>query len=433
VAFEDENPPLFSGMDASAVVAGASNAITRRVDSIPDAEFRSTSDDAIISSIVEELRVQPLSIDRLSVRLTERTPAAVDPAGNWCHLNDNFRRRDWPRGVHATVSVPFEGASTLWQYAPGAEFPEGIRGNIEEESDTSGWLHIKIAVGGDDFEQKLKRRIDENLDRISIVLQSQRSVIDDSNRELALHARTAVAERRRYMQRIDDLPRLLEIPLIVRDGRAVYQPVPLRRRAVTPMLVESNESAESQYQIGIQGYEQILHVCRHFGRSFEASPRGLRSLSEPEIRDLFLGALNTYFEGAASGERFRREGYSDVLIEEKNRSAFVGEFKLWRGPKCLIQALDQLLKYTTWRDSMCAVVLFSRNNKDFAAVRDGISATLAQHASVRSRTMTGDAAEWRVVLRRTDEGGDEMTVHIFAFHIWHGERKSVPRKKNSAA
>lgn len=425
MAFEHENPPLFRGMDAAAVLAEANSRISARIDAIPDAEFRALSDEAIVATIVEEGRVQPITLLDQTRGLTEVTPAAVDERGNWCRLDDRFRPRHWRRGVRARVSARYEGVSNLWHFAPDATWTDEIRGTVEELSDTSGWLHVVFAVGGEAWQETLKERIDQHFARIAAVLEAQRNVVEEWNRQIVVHARTAIAERRRHAILIDGLPQLLEIPLVAREGRAVYRPVEVRRREVTPVAGQSSV-AETEYRIGAQGYEQILHVCRHFGRSFEASPRPLRGLSEPEIRDLFLAALNTYFEGGAAGERFRREGFTDITIEEKSRAAFVSEFKLWKGPAYLRGAIDQLLDYTTWRDTKCAIVVFVRGGKDFAAVRATIDATLPQHRAFRRRVETHEPGEWRIMIGRENDLGEELTVHVFAFDIRTAGRRSRP-------
>ena len=92
-----------------------------------------------------------------------------------------------------------------------------------------------------------------------------------------------------------------------------------------------------------------------------------RALDEEALRNLVLVSLNCQYEGRATGETFRNKGKTDINIKEKNRAAFVAECKIWKGRKNFTAAIEQLLRYLTWRDSKTALLIFSRNG-DFKGV-----------------------------------------------------------------
>lgn len=66
----------------------------------------------------------------------------------------------------------------------------------------------------------------------------------------------------------------------------------------------------------------------------------------------------------------------------RGRNAFVAECKIWNGPQKLTDAIDQLLKYLTWRDTKGALILFIR---DSAATNVIASAgkVLREHSAFR--------------------------------------------------
>ena len=58
---------------------------------------------------------------------------------------------------------------------------------------------------------------------------------------------------------------------------------------------------------------------------------------------------------------FNSNGKTDILIREGDRNIFIGECKIWKGPKAISEALDQLLGYLVWRDTKAALLLFIRS------------------------------------------------------------------------
>jgi hypothetical protein len=69
--------------------------------------------------------------------------------------------------------------------------------------------------------------------------------------------------------------------------------------------------------------------------------------------------LNGQYNGAATGETYI--GKTDILIRHKNVNVFVAECKFWGGYQALLDTIDQLLGYTTWRDTKIALIIFNRN------------------------------------------------------------------------
>lgn len=97
------------------------------------------------------------------------------------------------------------------------------------------------------------------------------------------------------------------------------------------------------------------------GRTTPVSAASSRASMQEAIRNLLLMALNSQFEGAAAGEVFNSNGKTDILIRVGDRNVFIGECKIWKGPKTITDTLDQLLGYLTWRDTKAALLLFIRD------------------------------------------------------------------------
>ena len=103
-------------------------------------------------------------------------------------------------------------------------------------------------------------------------------------------------------------------------------------------------------------YEHILSVVSNMVVVMERSPRAFKDMGEEDLRQHFLVQLNGQYEGQATGETFNYEGKTDILIRTDG-NIFIAECKFWSGSAALNDALDQLLSYTSWRDTKTALVV----------------------------------------------------------------------------
>jgi hypothetical protein len=98
--------------------------------------------------------------------------------------------------------------------------------------------------------------------------------------------------------------------------------------------------------------------------------------------------------------------------------AFIGECKVWSGPKDVIGDIDQLLGYSTWRDCKTALVYFNKTVAGFKAIQDKMEHALCGHPNYIEPVPTDKAGEWRFKIRSSDDPDREMTVHVFLFDLF---------------
>ena len=80
----------------------------------------------------------------------------------------------------------------------------------------------------------------------------------------------------------------------------------------------------------------------------------------------------------STGETFNCHGKTDILIRVKGKNIFIAECKIWRGEKGFLETIDQLLGYTSWRDTKTAILIFNKN-QDFSSVLAKIRSTAKTH------------------------------------------------------
>jgi hypothetical protein len=155
---------------------------------------------------------------------------------------------------------------------------------------------------------------------------------------------------------------------------------------------------------------------RAIGKAFERAPATYSAKGEEELRDHLLAILNTNFEGAVHAESFNVSGKTDLLIRVSDIPLFVSECKWWSGPSAMNDAVDQLLGYTTWRDSRLALVIFVPNIGFHDVIESGRD-VLAERSEFASWLPLDHAGELRCAIRWPDDPGREGVLTTMFFHL----------------
>lgn len=175
-----------------------------------------------------------------------------------------------------------------------------------------------------------------------------------------------------------------ELSIPVRRPETSLRPVPVAPRPLSHAGIEAAAaSGEMEWSLSESIADGVVETIQSFGNSLERLPRVVDLLAgahEEALRDVLLTALNATYRGAATGETFIGEGKSDVLLRWRDRDAFVGECKHWRGSSELSKGLSQLLdRYTLWRSSRIALIVFIDKPADATAVIEKAHAVVDKH------------------------------------------------------
>ena len=321
-------------------------------------------------------------------------------------------------GLKITISIPYTGDTELWDHQPNSRTPAPPVGSVRKtNSEGVGRIDIILEQPSDALDQdRLKSDLEREIREIKEYLGWIKQDVEQGNDNLRRHIKQCVDNRRERLERHSVVLESFNIPLKRSPGAPDIQNLPIRRKLVRPLPSEPKSPPEPA--IADQEYEHILNVIRHEGLSWETTPRTFAKHDEEELRDIILGHLNTHYQGGATGETFRKSGKTDIRIEDQNRAAFIGECKVWRGPKELMSALDQLLGYLTWRDCKAALVVFNKEVAGFSEIQSKVPDTLRSHANHISSLDSKQAGEWRFLFRSADDPDRTVTVHVFLFNLF---------------
>ena len=163
-------------------------------------------------------------------------------------------------------------------------------------------------------------------------------------------------------------------------------------------------------------YQHILSVLSNMVIVMERSPKAFKDMGEEDLRTHFLVQLNGQYEGQATGETFNYEGKTDILIRAEGRNIFIAECKFWTGPSGLRDALDQLLGYTSWRDTKTALLIFNRD-REMSTVLKGIPEVVGEHPRFKVDRTYASETGFRYVFGHRDDPNREMILTVLAFDV----------------
>lgn len=406
-------PVLFHEGDLHATLEGQLAKAARLVDALQKDQFLNASDDAIIESLLDTLRVAPLEVHR-NAMTQETIETTVSRAGHF----DRGRSHNVP-GFRVVIDLPFRGDSLLWKLQPNSYQSMWPRGEILS-GNGDGIVRLTLEVPTDTPPEQLKQEIDRQLRLIDFYVGAQRSQVDGANAQLHGKLRQAIASRRQRLLAQDSLAAVLGIPLKRSKYDVEVASLQMKRRIVRPLPPAPARGFAPEPGISDADYQHILKVIRHEGRTFEGAANTFVKLEEEELRDILLAHLNGHYEGDATGETFRKNGKTDIRIEDQSRAAFVGECKIWSGDKKLTEAIDQLLGYLTWRDCKAAVIVFNKSVAGFTDILARIPDILGGHPRVRGPIIPVEPGEWQTRFASKADESREVILHLFIFNLFDG-------------
>jgi hypothetical protein len=411
---------LFYQYDLGATLRNNLEVSKNDVEAIPADQFNISDDEALVEHVYSKREVFPLElhVDAMEV---DQKETQVDVRHDFNRAIFDKSRPCMIPGLRLTVSIPFTGEAELWKCKPSTSTmnpPRAVVHSSDRGSD-SGHIDIVLTRPSDTLGdgQALRGEIDKTIESIQQYLGWSRSNIESHNRELKQHIQRCVVDRRARLGSHKQVLSALNIPMKKKPGAPDITPIPLPKvREIKPL--PSRKHQKPEYGISNLDYDYTLKLIRHSGRTYEAAPDTYAMHDEEGLRDIILSMLNGYYQGAATGETFRKSGKTDIRIEYESRTAFVAECKLWKGAKELTEAIDQLLGYLVWRDCKAALIVFNKSVAGFSAIQQKLPEVIKEHPMFIRQKEATEHSEWRFVIRSAEDDERHITLHVFLFNLY---------------
>lgn len=400
---------LFSQLDLRRVLEAQVKTMHEEIEKHEALQLLNTSVNDLAAYFAEKYCIEPpaLQNDRITTRVEEaQVDVSRDPSR---YIRDRSGPFHVP-GTRFVINVPFTGDADLFRCQPSQFTLSPPNGTV------SGQVLTLSYTSPEPEEAALKQWRDRTLEGIRGYLATIAKDVEPFNARLADTARSRIEARRERLLKSQGLAASLGFKLEARPDAPPTYAVDIRRAKAPAPPPASAAPYAPEPALDEAQYEQILAILRPMAMTMERDPAAFRALGEEHLRSFFLAALNSHFQGRATGETFNATGKTDILIREEDRNIFIAECKIWDGPASLREAIDQVLGYAAWRDTKTAVLLFSRN-KNFTAVLQQINPAVKDHPSFKRELERRSESESRYRFGHSDDPNRELTLTVMAFNI----------------
>ena len=380
----------------------------RDIDSLDDDRLLNTNPEDLADYFYDTYRVDPpaLQSDYISVEtgdakidVSQRLDYGVFPPIGPAYVD----------GIYFRFHIPFTGTRILFDYLP-RRFTSSVPMATVRESEVIVEFH-----GTDAASDKFK----ESFDAVHLSIQRYLGWVceeaQEFNESLKGNARGHIDQRRQRLIRARKLGESFGFKLRKRDDAPETYSVPVKRRVLS-MPSPGDTLWMPDPTLELEEYNNILAIITNMAQVMERSPSAFRNLSEENLRDHFLVQLNGQYQGSATGETFNYQGKTDILIRHEGKNIFVAECKFWGGQAALVEAIDQLLGYTTWRDTKTALLVFNKD-RQLTTVLKAIEQSVPEHSSFKRNDDYAGETAFRYILGHPDDPDREIILTILVFEV----------------
>ena len=400
---------LFNRNDLSGVLAAREQAMSKEVDALDENQILNASHSDLCQYFVENYTVDPVRIDEEGIHV-DYGEAQVDVSQRSDYAVFDRSRTASVTGTRIAFYVPYEGDKQLFDCQPSTFTDNPPRAIVGEREVTFVYARTvsdaKNVRGEFDRDiRELKKYlgwIERDVTRFNNSIEGRASQLVSGRREKLLHDRGIVES--------------LGFPLKRSDVPTTYSTPEVKRRLKPSLPTASSDPYQPEPALDIDEYEHILSIMSRMVVVMEQSPKAFSGMDEENLRQHFLVQLNGHYEGQATGETFNYEGKTDILIRADGKNIFIGECKFWTGPSGMSDAIDQLLCYTSWRDTKTALLIFNRD-RNMSTVLDKIPGVVKKHSNYKRELRYEPETGFRYILGHRDDLNREIMLTVLAFDV----------------
>jgi hypothetical protein len=402
--------PLFLNLELRDVLESNLRQMRSEIENIEPERFLNTAPDDLSKYLIEKYHVNQLKL-KLEEWHVQEYETQVDVSQDPYRGIFDRSRPVYIPGQCVEVRIPFEGDRQLFDAKPDSFDCSPPYADVL--ADEILLKHVRAS----DTDENLRPLIDQRVNSITKYLVWQGQTIESFNASLKMKAGDNIEDRRTRLLENKKKVASLGIPIKPRSDMMGTYTIPTVRKKATPTLPPATSQAfEPEPTWAMEHYEHAIEVMQNMSLVIERSPSAFQTIDEEGLRQHFLVQLNGHFEGNTTGETFNYSGKTDILLREKDKNVFIAECKFWRGPKVLSETLDQLLSYSSWRDSKTVLLIFNKGQGMTDVLRK-IDETTIKHSSFKRKVDWPHESGFRYIFHQRDDANREITITVLVFSI----------------
>ena len=404
------------------------------IDSFADEKIVNCDVDEWTEYLTEKYRVEPISfyVD-YATRSIQKTQ--IKRNNPWGHFGDVYGESQFYMvdGCNIDYKVPFSGDDVLLKCTPSTYIMTSFEiFGFQKPSNTNyGFITIRLSYTnqemkgfGDNLEEKVNSDFRNQFSSFEKMSGYANDDIRSYNENLTSNVQQLLNKRREKADVFFSFSKALKIPLNLNSSSPNLTPIPLKKPHRANLNEPKPHAQEQQFYIDDSDFENIIKIIHLCGTALEESAKTFNQFNEEALRDYIKGMLSSHYENTVTGETFRRVGKTDIQIQREDKAAFIAECKVWHGIKLFSDAIEQLFCYATWKDTKLSLIIFNKENKNFAGVQQQIQSWLKENCKSCKQW---NSNIWDCVKYREDTGRDvRLAVALYDISI-----KELPNSKKN--
>ena len=369
------------------------------------------SEEDLCRYLVSKYLLEAPSIRENEIYVYDQSEVDIDVSQDpMRHIIDRSRPF-YIKGMSVIIAAPFDGDGGLFQYRPSTFTYNPPRGQIVGQEVHLTYKKVEYSP------EELKQTYREDINEIKRYTDRIKTNVEDFKGSLESFVKQIVTQRKKKLLDAQGVVSALGIPIRRREDMPRTYAVPnIRRKPKIEAPKVKTEPFKPEPTLPEEEYEHILSIIQNMVMVMERSPRAFADMKEEDLRQHFLVQLNGHYEGQATGETFNYEGKTDILIRYEGKNVFIAECKFWRGEKELIKAIDQLLGYTSWRDTKTALLLFNRQT-EFSGVLEKICDVVKSHSCYKRDLGITQETVFRYLFHQPADVNRDLILTVMAFNV----------------
>lgn len=406
---------LFERFDSFAAIEHYKKLLIEEVQNLREQEIKGTTSEHWVAYFQNKFELDVPKIDRANIE-SELFDTKLDAR----NFGERYYIRDHSKevlidGIELKLYIPYQGNRELFECSGNSLMHSSPKAEIQHNQLVLTYRYT------DHNPERINTDTKKDVDYIEGFLKNLTNQFATYNNSIPGIVQQYLNDRIEKLKKDEELKSKLAFPLKARAGAQPTYASPAIRKKIQVERPKANQGQASitpEPTISENDYDEILKICHSMTIVMEKSPHAFSGMGEEDIRQHFLVQLNGKYEGNATGETFNFEGKTDILVKDNNRNVFIGECKFWKGPKTIGETLDQLLGYTSWRDTKTAIFLFNRN-KNFSEVLKQIPDLTTNHSNFVKiiEPKINKETEFRFIFHQNNDKARFLTITIMAFDV----------------
>jgi hypothetical protein len=400
------SPLLFNKFDSFSAAESQTKALLSEVDGYNADDLLTANVDALLDYFDQKYVINVPVLDESHIE-TSQSETAIP-----LHPGYQLGGSTTVAGTSYTFHVPYSGDKVLLECRPSSFTMNPPRAVIDDDE-----LRFTFSTRDASEKERIFNEFQRHLADVRnglATLTKDFASFNDQRRETA---RARIEARRQKL--LSDRGTAASFGFRVRErpGAPRTYSVPTARKASPALRPPAGKGPyRPEPALDLTVYEHILEIVANMARVLEQSPSAFAGMHEEQLRDHFLVQLNGQYEGSATGETFNVAGKTDILIKLDGKNIFIAECKFYEGPKSITDAMDQLLRYATWRDTKLAILVFYRG-PDVSAVLAKIREAMRTHTNTKRMQDYASETGCRATLAHPDDTERELLLTALVFPV----------------